>query len=193
MGADHEMYDAPPWQSLACTRFLDWPEYHAEVSIAAVADRVIEENAIPDGAIVIGSSLGGIVACEIARQRELKALVLIGSAVRPGEISGLLALLHPLVLLAPIQFIQTAAGKLPSELAGMFSRSHAAFIRATCMAIFDWPGLDESRITPVRIHGTRDRVIPLPAQVDLKIDGGHLVAMTHPEQCVDFIKKHCLA
>jgi pimeloyl-ACP methyl ester carboxylesterase len=188
MGADRRMYGAPSWQSLANARFLDWPEYHGEASVASVADRVIEQAVIPDGAIVIGSSLGGIVACEIARKRELRALVLIGSAVCLGEISGLLALLHPLARLAPIQFVQAAVGKIPSELTEMFSCSQAPFVRAACLAIFDWPGLDESRITPVRIHGKRDRVIPLPARVDLSLDGGHLIAMTHPSECVDFLK-----
>ena len=89
MGADHGMYGAPSWQSLANTHFLDWPDYRGEVSIASVADRVVEQAAIPDGAIVIGSSLGGIVACEIARKRDLKALVLIGSAVEKSRANWL--------------------------------------------------------------------------------------------------------
>jgi pimeloyl-ACP methyl ester carboxylesterase len=182
------MYNAAAWQSLAGVRFLDWPEYRGERSIAAFADRVIEEAQIEEGATIIGSSFGGIVACEVARKRRLKSLVLIGSAVRPDEVSGLLALMHPLVRLTPIEFVQAAVGKLPSELTGMFSRSDAAFIRAACTAIFEWGGLDESRAVPIRLHGRRDRVIPLPARVDLVIEGGHLVAMTHAEECVAFLK-----
>jgi pimeloyl-ACP methyl ester carboxylesterase len=192
MGADHTMYNAPSWQGIKGARFLDWPEYHGETSIVAMADRVIEQAAIPDGAIVIGTSLGGIVACEIARRRRLKALVLISSATHRQEFSAILAALHPLARLAPIEFIQAAAGKIPSDLAGMFARSQAPFIRAMCMAIFEWAGLEESRITPLRIHGKRDHVIPPPAKVDLALDGGHLISMSHADECVNFLKQRQL-
>ena len=188
MGADHRMYSAPAWQSLANTRFIDWPDHHGETSIAAIANRVIAEAKISDGDVVVGSSLGGIVGCEIARTVSLKALVLIGSAKNKVEISGLLTLLHPLAQLAPIEFIQMSVGKFPNELTQMFNQSQASFIRAMCAAIFDWPGLDENRIKPMRIHGTHDHIIPMPPQVDLALNAGHLIAMTHADECVRFLR-----
>jgi hypothetical protein len=188
MGADHRMYSAPAWQSLTNTRFLDWPDHRGETSIATIAARIIAEAEISDGDVVVGSSLGGIIGCEIANSVSLKALVLIGSAKSKTEVSSLLTLLHPLARLAPIEFVQMSAGKYPSELTQMFNQSQSSFIRAMCTAIFDWPGLDENRIHPLRIHGTRDRVIPMPTHVDLTLDGGHLIAMTHAEDCVQFIK-----
>jgi len=57
MGADHRMYSAPAWQSLSDTRFIDWPALHGETSIAAIADRLINEARISKGDVVIGSSL----------------------------------------------------------------------------------------------------------------------------------------
>jgi len=182
------MYSAPAWQRLPNARFLDWPVHRNEKSITEIAARVISDAGIEDGDTVIGSSLGGIVGCEIANAVFLKNLILISGAKNKTEISGLLALLHPLARLAPFEFIQISAGKIPSELTQMFSHSQASFIRAMCDAIFNWSGLDENRIKPLRIHGTHDRVIPLPAQVDLALDGGHLIAMTHPEDCVQFIR-----
>jgi len=188
MGADHRMYSAPAWHSFADTNFIDWPDYHGETSIAAIASRVISEARISEGDVVVGSSLGGIVGCEIAHAVSLKALVLIGGAKNKAEISGLLTLLHPLARLAPIEFIQISAGKFPGELTQMFNQSQASFIRAMCAAIFDWSGLDESRIRPLRIHGKQDHVIPTPAQVDLALDGGHLIAMTQADECARFLK-----
>lgn len=187
MGADHSLYAAKAWRSLADAHFLDWPVHHGETTIAAIAGRVVAEARISDGDVIIGSSLGGIVGCEIARTVSLKALVLIGSAKNKGEISRLLTLLHPLAPLAPVEFVQRSAGKYPNEITQMFCRSEATFIRAMCAAIFDWPGLDESRIKPIRIHGRHDRVIPCPEHVDLLLDGRHLLAVTHAEQCVQFI------
>ena len=186
MAADHAMYPAA-WQALPDSRFHDWPAHAGETSIAALAGRVAEEAGIRDGDVVIGTSLGGIVACELAKSRRLGGLFLVSSAIRKEEISGLLALLHPLAGLAPIEFIQRAAGKIPNELTATFSRSDAAFIRATCRAIFEWEGLDASRITPLRLHGQWDPVIPLPAGVQRVLNGGHLIARTHAQECVDYI------
>ncbi len=192
MGADHRMYAAPAWQELPEVRALDWPAHRGEATIAALADRVIAEAGITDGDTVIGSSLGGIVACEIANQLRLHALVLVGSAQSPAEISALLALLHPLAAVAPIEFIRAAAGKLPGELCGMFADSEASFIRTMCDAIFTWPGLDTTRIRPLRLHGRYDRVIPPPKDADLLLDAGHLVAMTHAAACVAFLQSRGL-
>jgi pimeloyl-ACP methyl ester carboxylesterase len=189
MGADHRMYP-PPWQSLPDSRFHDWPAYAGEDSIAAMARRIMTEAGIADGDTLVGSSLGGIVACEIAGLRRLDGLVLVGSGKNQGEISSLLAVLYPLANLAPIELLRRAAGKIPNELAAMFHDSQAEFIRGMCRAIFNWPGLDETRITPLRIHGRYDRVFPLPAGVDLVLEGGHVIAMTHAAECVAFIKAH---
>ena len=41
---------------------------------------------------------------------------------------------------------------------------------------------------PLRIHGKHDHVIPTPAQVDLALDGGHLIAMTQADECARFLK-----
>jgi len=94
--------------------------------------------------------------------------------------------LHPLAGLAPIEFIQRAAGKLPNEVTQMFSQGQAPFIRAMCNAIFDWDGMDESLPAPIRIHGRFDLVIPLPRDINLVLDAGHLVAMSHAQKCVAF-------
>jgi pimeloyl-ACP methyl ester carboxylesterase len=149
---------------------------------------MVEEASIPDGAVIVGSSLGGIVACEIAKIRKCKNLFLVGSAKRKEEINGILVMLHPLVDLAPIPLIQQASGKLHNELIAMFRETNAQFIRNMCHAIFRWDGLGEGVASVHRIHGRFDLVIPLPSDVDETIEGGHLIAMTHPAECVRFIE-----
>lgn len=188
MGADRRMYPEP-WGTLPECVFVDWPEYRGEKSLREIAVRVAEEFRIGDGAVLVGSSLGGMVACEIAKVRALKALVLVGSATSKDEVSALLRAMSPLIGLAPVEFIQRAAGKLPGELMQMFERSDAGFIRAMSRAIVAWDGLGDGSISPLRIHGRSDRVIPLPDRVDLALDGGHLIAMTHAAECVAFVRE----
>ena len=188
MGADHRMYAAPAWHTLPQARALDWPAHGGETTITDIAARVIADAQIRDGDVIIGSSLGGIVGCEIANQMRLRALVLIGSAQSPDEISKLLAVLHPLAAVAPLELIRTATAKLPGELCEMFASSEARFVRAMCRTVFTWAGLRSERIRPCRLHGRHDRVIPAPAVADLLLDGGHLVAMTHASECVSFLR-----
>ncbi len=122
MGATKEVYSGP-WRELGDSVFHDWPKSRGETSIEELAQRLIVEQDIQKGDTVIGTSLGGIVACEIANQIELEKLVLVGSAVCQEEISSLLKMLHPLIDFAPLQFIRLSAGSLPSDLTGMFSKS----------------------------------------------------------------------
>lgn len=185
MGATSGMYHGP-WRELEGSVFHDWPKSKGESSISGLAKRLIYEHRIQKGDTVVGTSLGGIVGCEIANQIELEKLVLIGSAVSKEEINRLLKLLHPLIDLAPLPFIQFSAGSLPSDLCTMFSEGDPEFIRNMCKAVFQWNGL-QAEVELLRIHGKGDRVIPLPDGISSPIAGGHLIVMTHALECIDQI------
>jgi hypothetical protein len=186
MGATSSMF-GELWRKEFDGQFHDWPEWRGETSITDIAKRIIEEHKIESGDTVIGTSLGGIVACEIANLIDLERVVLIGSAKSKEEINRILSTLHPLIDLAPIPFIQMSSGKLPNDLAEMFSHSDPAFIRNMSKAIFAWEGFD-SEVPVLRIHGTKDLVIPNTKETNHEIDGGQLIAMTHRLECIEAIK-----
>lgn len=186
MGADRRMYPGP-WRSLRDAAFVEWPRGAGHDTISSLADWIIASAGIGDRDVVVGSSLGGMVACEIATKRKLKRLILVGSAKRPGEINSLLRLLHPLADLAPFQFVQQACGKVPSELGSMFAEADPAFVRSMCRAVFRWDGLQEGIVDIRRIHGRHDLVIPPPSEGATIIGGGHLIAMSHADECIRFV------
>lgn len=186
MGADGSMYSGP-WRNLTDAVFVDWPRYQGETRIQDVAQRVVEEHGIKDGDAVAGVSLGGMVACEVAGLVKLQNLILVGGVCHPDEINGLLKLFHPLARLAPLEFIQCLSGKVPGDLARMFVDVDPKFVRAMCFAVFEWEGLCEGLIEPIRIHGEADLLVPLPERVDKALDGGHLISMTHARECVDWL------
>lgn len=175
------------WRTLPECVFVDWPDYAGETSISALAKKVVSAEKITRHSILAGSSLGGIVACEIANQLPLAGLILIGSATNKTEVNPLLATLHPLIDLAPLSFIQQAAGKVSGELGQMFRQSNPDFIRAMTRAIFNWDGLVTAPPKLLRLHGKHDHVILPPPDTDHLIDGGHLIAMTHPAECTALI------
>jgi len=187
MGCDGRMFPHP-WDSLSGWQAHSWPTWQGESTLEALAERVCIENEISDGDVVVGASLGGMVGCEIARLRQLSALVLLGSACHPSEIGHPFDWIHPIARIAPFWLIQGVARRLPMKSARMFADAEPEFVRAMCKAIFRWKGIDPSIPPPIRIHGRRDWVIPPPTGCQRLISGGHVISMTHPRMCVESIQ-----
>lgn len=181
------MYPAP-WSALPGFAAHDWMPYSGEQSLEAVAASMCEAYGIRDGDSVVGSSLGGMVGCEIARLRKLKGLYLVGSAVGPAEVSHLLARLHPLIRWIPLDGLRRCAAVVPSDLTRMFAGNDSRFMRAMCRAIFTWGGGHGVPGPVHRLHGRHDRVIPLPSAVDLELRGGHLISISHAAECAAYVR-----
>lgn len=194
MGADSLMYGTA-FRKLDGVKYLDWPLYKNEKSISEIASRIITENNIQSSDIVGGSSLGGIVAAEIAKQINIKKLILIGNTLTPENINPILKKFHKLSAITPVNLIQIFAGKanLLSEntLLKMFSKSDSSFIKAMCQAIFVWEGNEKPKCPVAHIHGANDQVIHPPSSgAEIISDGGHLIAITHEDEVAKFIDEN---
>jgi hypothetical protein len=187
MGADQRMYPGV-WTTLAGIRMHDWSGCSGEGGIRGVAESLASSCGVCDGDCLVGSSLGGMVACEITKIRRIPFVFLLGSALSKQEVSPILSALRSLSDYVPYDWIRFSSGKVPGELAGMFADADPNFVRSMCRAIFEWEGGASPDSTVVRIHGQSDLVIPAPNAVDLLLDGGHLISMTHADQCVAFIR-----
>ena len=134
MGADSDMYSSAHYKNLSGVLYINWPSYKGEQSVAEVASRIIEEQKIKTDDVVGGSSLGGMVAAEIARQIKMNKLILIGSTLLPKYVNPALQKLSELSDIAPIKLIQILAGKvnisLEKPLLAMFSNADSQFIKA---------------------------------------------------------------
>lgn len=67
MGATSAMYSGP-WRSLPATAFVDWPPAVGDITFTTIAADIIREHQIGSEDSMIGTSLGGMIALEIARQ-----------------------------------------------------------------------------------------------------------------------------
>lgn len=189
MGASKEMYQGA-WLNLPETSFIDWPDYRGEATLAEVAKRIIEAYKITPSDCIGGSSLGGMVALEIFKNLGNPKVVLLGSALNAQEIRPLLKTLAPLASLSPITLIQTLTKSCTTHLVQMFNSSDPRFIKAMCLAVSQWEGFSGDKKKIVRIHGELDLVIPCPQDKDTNVikGAGHLIAMTHPNECMDVIQ-----
>jgi pimeloyl-ACP methyl ester carboxylesterase len=189
MGATAAMYNGLKHKLGFQIDFLNWPAYRGEKTYADVARRIIKEQDIVSEDVVGGSSLGGMVALEIARLSNVKAVVLLGSAVNRKEVQTLLAMLSPLATAAPMTIIQTLVGKNQNLVSTMFADSDPEFIRAMCSYLPSWPGYDGPVEKVFRLHGKKDHVIPRPATgCEVVETAGHLLAITHATETAAFLQ-----
>ncbi len=204
LGADSRAYRGP-WMDVPGAVAVDWPPYAGAMSVAAVARHLVDAWRIPDGAIVVAMSFGGAIACEIAKLRKLRALVLIASSTDPADFKGA-ARLRRWARLVPLRQIQRFLRRREGVRRQRYGRDPSAFDRAlldsieqfaACDVRFYTGMLDALRAwegglaadTPVaRIHGTHDRIVLAPAHVDLRLPGGHLVGLTEAHECAAFVQ-----
>ena len=188
MGANSNMYTQfPEWQNLQGCRFLNWPGYEGEKSIKDLALKIIKTHGISRCDFICGSSLGGMVALEISAILNCQKAVLIGSACSRDEVNQLLLWLAPLAKITPLSLMQKLTGKSNSSLLEMFSETDSRFIKSMCSAIQNWQGRTGFKQL-YRIHGTDDMIIKCPDDAFKIKGGGHLIAMTHPEECTNILK-----
>lgn len=179
-----------PWDSLSGFQAHDCVMSPEIRSVRQLAEVMIEACRIADGDVLVGASLGGMVAGEVTKLRKIPQLFLVGSATRPDEVNPWLAKLPSLAGILPWERLRASAGKMPGELAAMFAQAEPAFIRNMCQAIFEWEGLGVTATQVFRIHGRKDLLITPPRGADLLLGGGHLIAMTHSPECVAFVKRN---
>lgn len=188
-GADRRMFP-DPWGSLPGFHAHDWVTSPDIRSVRQLARVMVETCGIADGDILVGVSLGGMVAGEITKLRKIPQLFLVSSAVKKEEMNPWFATLHPLAEKVPMEWLKRSAGKLPGDAAAMLAAADPDFVRRMIRAIFQWEGLGETPTQVFRIHGRKDKVISVPKNCDLLLGGGHLLAMTHATECARFVERH---
>lgn len=187
MGADRRMFPTP-WTDLPGFRAHDWSGHQHARTLPELAESVCRRIDVHDGDILIGASLGGMVALEISRLRRIPAVFLIGSAVHPAEIRRLPAEAQPLIDLVPMRLACAAAAHFSGPLMQMFADSHPLFLRRMCHAILHWQGGPRAASRIYRLHGRGDLLISPRTPVDCVLDGRHALALSHAADCARFVK-----
>lgn len=98
LGANSDLFSDDPWPFP--TRAVEYPAPHSQdMGFSEYALRLIAENGIRAGDSLIGVSLGGMLAFEIARHLPICKLTLVSSCTDSRQIQpciGSLLLLSPL-------------------------------------------------------------------------------------------------
>ena len=201
LGADHRNYPGP-WLELPDCTCLSWPEYHGRASMPEVARFMADAWQLPPGAILVGSSFGGMLVCELAKFIPVHSLA--STTAREDFTST--AKMKRLTRVLPLRLVQmllrwskpvleTFWGRSPTPVARavldsiqMFGSCQTGFYRNMFQAISTWEGFADPNTKLIRIHGRHDKLILPPPDADLCLEGGHLIVMTHARECVNFIQ-----
>lgn len=194
LGADKRMFAKLRLPEGYHAVHLVWfrPERHETMQQYAqrIADRIPDEDII-----LVGLSFGGMMAQEVARIKRVSKLILISTLHSRKEIAlhyrigiffrlqylfGKWMLVFPKFISHYLFSITTPAGK--KLLDAILDDMDPVFLKWAIRNAAKWnPG--PLGIPYYRIHGSRDRVLPMKnIKPDKVIDGGHLVVMTHARE-----------
>lgn len=173
-------------------------------TLSQYAARIADIFKIQPVDIVGGVSFGGMIAGEIAHQRTVAGLILLGSCLHPSRLPWSYRWVErfgrfvPDFMLGLRSFwplmhwrffpLTPEAEKCLIEMAATYPTTQ---IRAFGRMVIEWKGVDRVNCPMLSIHGDRDRIIPIRCtdpDIILK-EAGHAFTLTHAEQTASAIRE----
>ena len=180
---------------------LEWPDFPIGCTLADIARDMSTRVEATKPHILIGVSMGGMVAQELAAITKPEKVILISSWTGPQEwpmavkVAALLRAHHLISHFAmwltwPIKrTLGWRDGATDKLLWDMANKQTARKIRRGTGAILRWKG-SPWKGKLVRIHGDRDQVIPLRFPVDhVLLGGAHIMVLTQAEEVSRLLRK----
>lgn len=206
MGADSRMF-AVQLAAIPELTVPHWLPPKQNETLRQYAHRLAADIDPDRPCIIGGASFGGFLALEMLPYINAKACLLVGAVRTPAELPWTIRIfrpLAPLCRLIPFELFLWASGFLGATYAWLLPRRireflwlggslDADFFRWAAQAVLTWgkQGPPPATSVPVyHIHGERDRVLPLRRTTPTEVvpGGGHIIAITHPEQVTAFLR-----
>lgn len=193
MGCDARLFERLHLDGYEVVK-LEWPSFGSKDSLADIAGRMSADVRYTEPHVLVGVSMGGMVAQELALLTNPDKVVLISSwtgpqewpmHVRFGARLGLHRIIRDWTMRAswPVKRLMDPREEAVDRLLwDMAVKQTARQLRNGTGAIMRWKG---SRWTGplVRIHGDKDIVTPLRFPVDHLIKGGqHVMILTKADE-----------
>lgn len=171
------------------------------------AARVAEAHGVSPSDVIGGTSFGGMLAAEIARQRPVAGLILLGTCVRPARFPGGYRLLEKFGALIPDALLglrsrpflvrrrfAPVTEEAVAILVAMAQASPASQVRGFARLMMGWGGIDAFNCPVLSIHGDGDRILP-PACAEQGLvlkNAGHSFTLTHAAETIAAIREFLL-
>ncbi len=178
------------------TQIIHWLNPKPKEKISSYASRLLEQIDSTEPFGILGVSFGGIVAMEISKLVKPKLLILVSSVSVDSQLpqrylilgkTRILNLIPDFLIKPPTKFLSFLFGaKNEKLLSAIIDDTAPTFIRWALNEIIHWKN-DEQVIQPIRIHGTRDKLIPLKGQAIKVQDGGHFMIVDKAKEISNLV------
>jgi pimeloyl-ACP methyl ester carboxylesterase len=202
LGADERIFQWLRYDGY-CPIHIPWVSPERGESVESYAQR-LAENIEEERPIIVGLSFGGMVAIEIAKQRETEKVILLSSVKRASEIPVYFKLFRalPIHRILPFKSLLWAFYWLaywlfsPEDaeqkqlLKTVLIETDPHFLKWALHKVVVWNNHDVPE-TVVHVHGRRDRIFPYRwVTPDYTVENsGHLMVMTRAAEISDLIEK----
>ncbi|WP_020569925.1 alpha/beta hydrolase [Neolewinella persica] len=199
LGYDHRIFEGLPLADYE-VECLNWLEPRKHEVISDYSLRLFDGVPADEDIVLIGHSIGGVIAQEIAAKRKIRKVILISSVQSRGEIPGSFRLVKPLGLyrlmtkeltIKTVKYWGGSNGLVSDAdkdlFKSMISGYSNSYLQWALKELSGWQSAGGPSITSIfRIHGTEDKTFPiigLIAPPDVVIEGGsHFMVHAEAEQ-----------
>lgn len=206
MGSDERVFRNLTFPAHYTLHFIPWLTPLPDESLADYASRMCEHILPDEDVTLMGVSMGGILALEIARQRPVSKVILISSLkttrerpyyfniIRRTRLLSLLALPDAILfgrhrnLIVPF-FLRAETPEEKELLLDYVRHTDFVYLRWAIRILIGW----ENEVVPnplVHIHGGKDLTLPIQTvTADYVIpDGGHFMVFNRAKQISDILQ-----
>lgn len=181
---------------------IEWIDPLPNESLESYAKRLFDITIQDTEYFLMGLSFGGMLAQEFAKIRKPKQLFLISTINSATQLPRLFQIfgsckfhyLLPNSLIKSVNgitryFFGTQDERVDKIFREIQSETNPTYIKWAMTAILNWQ--NTQHIEAIRIHGDKDKLLPLPFKVDHIIQGGgHLMLIDHGEEVSTLIESH---
>jgi len=180
------------------TKIIQWIEPGRKEEISSYAFRLSKQINQDEEFGILGVSFGGIMAIEISKHIKPTKLLLISSVETKNQLPQKYLLLGKtqILKLIPNSFIKPPqpifnflfGAKNKELLKEIIRDTNPQFIRWALNTIISWSN-DKKANEVIRIHGTKDNLIPLKGRAIEVKDGGHFMIVDKAKEISNLINE----
>ena len=174
--------------------YVPWIDFKENESLPSYSKRLFEANQPEDGYNLLGLSFGGMIAAEWEKIKAPKTLILLSTMSNnkdlPGymRVAGLLNL-HKIFPMSLLRFPNLISyflfGIKNNENKQIFKDilhdGDPKHLKWAINSISNWKNYDKSN--GIRIHGDKDRLIPIKQRMNHVISGGgHMIVLNNADE-----------
>lgn len=184
---------------------IPWISALKNETLTHYAERLFKSSNLPENYSLIGVSFGGMIAQEFAKIQPPASLFLVssiqsGKQLPWGYRAGGKLRIHKIIpsklltTTTPLSYFLFGTKKREDKrlLREILKRTDPKFLKWAMHAILGWK--NDTKHAGIVIHGSNDRILPVPLSSDYVIHGGgHFMIVTHSKQISDIVEKRFLS